>query len=146
MNVIMLLCYSRSTRATTAQSRSVKISVQAEYLYGESIVKWEVQDMYAIIKTGGKQVKVTEGQEVIVEKVNAEVDETITFDQVLFIGGDEVKLGTPYVEGATVTGKVEEHGRDKKIRVFKYKPKKNYSRTQGHRQPYTKLKIEKISI
>lgn len=102
--------------------------------------------MYAIIKTGGKQVKVTEGQEIIIEKVNAEVDETVTFDQVLFIGGDKVKLGTPYVEGASVTGKVEEHGRDKKIRVFKYKPKKNYSRTQGHRQPYTKLKIEKISI
>ena len=101
--------------------------------------------MYAIIETGGKQVKVTEGQEVFIEKLAADVDEEITFDQVLFVGGEGVKVGNPYVEGASVTAKVERHGRGKKITVFKYKPKKNYSRKQGHRQPYTKLVIEKIN-
>jgi len=101
--------------------------------------------MYAIIETGGKQVKVTEGQEIFVEKLDADVDETITFDKVLFVGGDDVKVGTPYVDGATVEAKVEKQGRQRKITVFKYKPKKNYSRKQGHRQPYTKVKIEKIN-
>ncbi len=101
--------------------------------------------MYAIIETGGKQVKVVEGQEIFVEKVDADVDETVTFENVLFIGGDDVKVGTPLVEGATVTAKVAKQGRQKKITVFKYKPKKNYSRKQGHRQPYTKLVIDKIN-
>src|SRR5690625_1640896 len=101
--------------------------------------------MYAIIETGGKQVKVTEGQEIYIEKLAADVDEVVTFDQVLFVGGEGVKVGSPYVEGASVTAKVERHGRGKKITVFKYKPKKNYSRKQGHRQPYTKLVIEKIN-
>ncbi|MFA1822548.1 50S ribosomal protein L21 [Virgibacillus oceani] len=100
--------------------------------------------MYAIIETGGKQVKVEEGQEIFVEKVEAESEETVTFDKVLFVGGDDVKVGAPYVDGATVTAKVEKQGRQKKITVFKYKPKKNYKRKQGHRQPYTKLVIDKI--
>lgn len=102
--------------------------------------------MYAIIETGGKQLKVTEGQAIYVEKVNGEPEETITFDNVLFVGGNDVKVGTPFVEGASVTAKINNHGRSKKITVFKYKPKKNYSRKQGHRQPYTKLTIEKITI
>ncbi|HEX6595156.1 MAG TPA: 50S ribosomal protein L21 [Bacillota bacterium] len=101
--------------------------------------------MYAIIETGGKQVKVVEGQEIFVEKMDANENDSITFDKVLLVGGDDIKVGTPYVDGATVTAKVEKHGRQKKITVFKYKPKKNYSRKQGHRQPYTKLVIEKIS-
>ena len=101
--------------------------------------------MFAIIETGGKQVKVTEGQEIFVEKLDADTEEVVTFDDVLCIGGEDVKVGTPYVEGASVTAKVERHGRGKKITVFKYKPKKNYSRKQGHRQPYTKLVIEKIN-
>lgn len=101
--------------------------------------------MYAIIETGGKQVKVTEGQEIYIEKLNADADETVTFDKVLFVGGDDVKVGTPYVDGVTVDAKVERQGRHKKITVFKYKPKKNYSRKQGHRQPYTKVVIEKIN-
>lgn len=101
--------------------------------------------MYAIIETGGKQVKVVEGQEIVVEKVDMEADETITFDKVLFISGDDVKVGTPYVDGATVTAKVKEQGRGKKITIYKFKPKKNYSRKQGHRQPFTKLLIEKIN-
>ncbi|MBC5637589.1 MULTISPECIES: 50S ribosomal protein L21 [Ornithinibacillus] len=101
--------------------------------------------MYAIIETGGKQVKVEEGQVIYVEKVTADVDETVTFDKVLFVGGENVQVGSPYVEGATVTAKVEKHGRQKKVTVFKFKPKKNYHKKQGHRQPYTKLVIEKIN-
>lgn len=101
--------------------------------------------MFAIIETGGKQLKVEQGQEIWVEKLNAEEGSTFTFDQVLMVGGDSVKVGSPVVEGATVTAKVEKHGRGKKITVFKYKPKKNYKRKQGHRQPYTKLTIEAIN-
>ncbi|WP_173916014.1 50S ribosomal protein L21 [Halobacillus sp. Marseille-Q1614] len=100
--------------------------------------------MYAIIETGGKQFKVQEGQEIYVEKVNVEAGETITFDKVLFVGGDDTKVGAPFVDGATVTAKVEKQGRQKKLTVFKYKPKKNYKRKQGHRQPYTKLVVESI--
>lgn len=102
--------------------------------------------MYAIIETGGKQVKVTEGQEIYVEKVNAEAEDIVTFDKVLFVGGDDVKVGAPFVDGATVEAKVEKQGRQKKITVFKYKRKKNYSRKQGHRQPYTKLVVQKINL
>lgn len=101
--------------------------------------------MYAIIETGGKQIKVTEGQEIQVEKVFGEINDTITFDKVLFIGGDSVKVGAPFLEGATVTAKINKQGRDKKLTVFKYKPKKNYSRKQGHRQPFTKLTIDSIN-
>ncbi|OIJ10257.1 50S ribosomal protein L21 [Anaerobacillus arseniciselenatis] len=101
--------------------------------------------MYAIIETGGKQVKVQEGQEIYIEKLDAEVGETVSFDNVLMVGGDAVKVGAPFVEGATVTAKVEKVGRAKKMLVYKYKAKKNYRRKQGHRQPYTKVVIEKIN-
>lgn len=101
--------------------------------------------MYAIIETGGKQVKVEEGQAIYIEKLNVEAGETVTFDKVLMVGGENVKVGSPTVEGATVTGTVEKQGREKKIIVFKYKSKKNYKRKQGHRQPYTKVIIEKIN-
>jgi large subunit ribosomal protein L21 len=101
--------------------------------------------MYAIIETGGKQIKVEEGQAIYIEKLDAEQGETVTFDKVLFVGGDNVKVGAPLVEGATVTAKVEKQGKAKKIIVFKYKAKKNYRRKQGHRQPYTKVVIEKIN-
>lgn len=104
------------------------------------------KDMYAIIETGGKQVKVTEGEAIYVEKVNAEANESVTFDKVLFVGGDDVKVGAPYVEGATVEAKIEKQGRQKKISVIKFKAKKNYFRKQGHRQPYTKLIVEKINF
>lgn len=100
--------------------------------------------MYAIIETGGKQLKVEEGQAIYVEKLPVEAGETVTFDKVLFIGGEEAKVGTPTVEGASVTAKVVEQGREKKIVVFKFKKRKNYRRKQGHRQPYTKLTIESI--
>lgn len=101
--------------------------------------------MYAIIETGGKQIKVEEGQEIYIEKLNVADGDSVTFDKVLFVGGDDVKVGSPIVEGATVTAKVEKHGRAKKIIVFKFKAKKNYRRKQGHRQPYTKVVIEKIN-
>ncbi|EAD7870407.1 50S ribosomal protein L21 [Listeria monocytogenes] len=101
--------------------------------------------MYAIIETGGKQIKVEAGQEIYVEKLAGEVGDVVTFDKVLFVGGDSAKVGIPFVEGATVTAKVEKQGRAKKLTVYKYKPKKNYHKKQGHRQPYTKLTIDAIN-
>lgn len=101
--------------------------------------------MYAIIETGGKQVKVEIGSKIYVEKINAEVGTDVTFDKVIFVGGENTKFGTPYVEGATVVAKVEKQGKEKKIRVFKYKSKANYRRTTGHRQPYTCLTITAIN-
>lgn len=101
--------------------------------------------MYAIIETGGKQIKVEQGQEIFIEKVVGEAEETVTFDKVLFVGGEDVKVGAPFVEGASVTAKIVKQGRAKKITVFKYKPKKNYHKKQGHRQPYTKVVIEGIN-
>ena len=101
--------------------------------------------MYAIIETGGKQIKVEAGQEIYVEKLGVEADEVVTFDKVLFVGGETVKVGAPTVAGATVTAKVVKEGRAKKITVFKLKAKKNYRRKQGHRQPYTKLVVESIN-
>ena len=101
--------------------------------------------MYAIIKTGGKQYKVSEGDTIYVEKLEAAVDDAVTFDQVLTVVTDGgVKVGKPLVDGAKVTGKVLQQGKEKKILVFKYKAKSNYRRRQGHRQPYTKVSIEKI--
>ncbi|EAG6803788.1 50S ribosomal protein L21 [Listeria monocytogenes serotype 1/2a] len=101
--------------------------------------------MYAIIETGGKQIKVEAGQEIYVEKLAGEVGDVVTFDKVLFVGGDSAKVGVPFVEDATVTAKVEKQGRAKKLTVYKYKPKKNYHKKQGHRQPYTKLTIDAIN-
>ena len=102
--------------------------------------------MYAIIKTGGKQYRVQEGDIITIEKLEAAADETVTFDQVLTVVNDgSVKVGTPLVNGAKVTGKVVEHGKGKKILVFKYKAKSNYRRRQGHRQPFTKVRIESIN-
>ena len=100
--------------------------------------------MYAIIETGGKQVRVEVGSKIYVEKLEAEVGSTITIDKVLLVGDKSVKVGTPYVEGASVTAKVEKQGLSKKIRVFKYKSKSNEHKTIGHRQPYTCLVIESI--
>jgi large subunit ribosomal protein L21 len=101
--------------------------------------------MYAIIETGGKQVKVEVGQAIYIEKLEVKAGEEVTFDKVLFVGGDDVKVGSPLVEGATVSANVEEHGRKKKVTIYKFKAKKNYHRKQGHRQPYTKVTISKIN-
>ena len=101
--------------------------------------------MYAVIATGGKQYRVSEGDVIFVEKLAGEVDDALVFTDVLTVVQDgEVKVGAPFVEGAKVTGKLLKQGKDKKILVFKYKSKANYRRKQGHRQPYTKVSIEKI--
>ena len=101
--------------------------------------------MYAIIETGGKQVKVEVGAKIYVEKLNVNEGEEVTFDKVLLVGGESTKVGAPYVEGASVVAKVEKQGKEKKVIVFKYKSKANYRRTTGHRQPYTCLTITAIN-
>lgn len=100
---------------------------------------------HAIIVTGGKQYRVAEGDVIFVEKLDVEAGETVKFDRVLaVIDEDKAVFGTPVVENAVVFGNVVKNGKSKKIRVYKMKPKKGYRRTQGHRQPYTKVEITKI--
>lgn len=101
--------------------------------------------MYAIIETGGKQYKVQQGDVIFVEKLGMEEGSEVTFDKVIAVSGDEFKAGTPYVEGASVTAKVVKNGKEKKVIVFKMKPKKDYRRKMGHRQPYTKIQIDTIN-
>ncbi|MCI5999893.1 MAG: 50S ribosomal protein L21 [Finegoldia magna] len=100
--------------------------------------------MFVIIKTGGKQYKVSEGDIIKVEKIEAKSGDKIEFDQVLMVAGDDVKVGSPVVEGAKVQAEVLDQKKDKKIVIFKFKAKKNYRKKKGHRQPYTLVKIEKI--
>ncbi|MBR4132576.1 MAG: 50S ribosomal protein L21 [Oscillospiraceae bacterium] len=103
--------------------------------------------MQAIIVTGGKQYSVSEGDEIFVEKLNAEADETVVFDQVLaVVDGENSTFGKPVVDGAKVEATVVKNGKAKKIVVFKYRPKKDSKSIRGHRQPYTKVKIEKIVL
>ncbi len=97
--------------------------------------------MKAVIETGGKQYYVEEGSILYVEKLDAKADSKVTFDHVLMMGSS---AGNPYVKGAKVEAKVLKHGKNKKIKVYKYKQKKKYRRTQGHRQPYTKVEITKL--
>lgn len=97
--------------------------------------------MKAIIETGGKQYNVTEGTEIYVEKVTGEAGDTVTFDKVLMLDG---KVGMPYVENTKVVGEIVKQGKQKKVVIFKYNAKKNYHKTQGHRQPYTKIVIKSI--
>lgn len=100
----------------------------------------------AIIETGGKQYRVAEGDEIFIEKLEAEAEANVTFDKVLAVMNDDANnFGAPYVQGATVTATVVKNGRAKKIIVYKMHPKKNYRRKQGHRQPYTKVRIEAIN-
>ena len=102
--------------------------------------------MHAIIETGGKQYKVAEGDVLYIEKLNVEAGDSVTFDKVLAVlDGDSATFGAPTVAGASVTANVVKNGKGKKILVFKYKPKKNYRRRQGHRQPYTKVEITKVN-
>ena len=103
--------------------------------------------MHAIIETGGKQYKVAEGDVVYIEKLPVEAGETVKFDQVLaVIDGEKATFGAPVVEGASVEATIVKNGKGKKVRIFKYNPKKGYRKRQGHRQPYTKVEITKISV
>ena len=103
--------------------------------------------MFAIIETGGKQYKVNEGDVIFVEKLEVAEGDKITFDRVLVVSDESgIKVGAPVVEGATVTANVVKNGKAKKIYVMTYKPKKNEKRKMGHRQPYTKVQIEKIAL
>ena len=99
--------------------------------------------MKAVIETGGKQYLVEEGTILYIEKLDDEAGSKVVFDKVLVADGN---VGHPYVSGAKVTGEVVKHGKDKKIKVYKYEQKKNYHKTQGHRQPYTKVEIKKIEV
>lgn len=101
--------------------------------------------MYAVVQTGGKQIRMNPGDAVRIEKLGGEVGDTIEFDDVLMVGGDEgVRIGTPTVEGARVVGTITAQGRHPKIRVFKMKRRKRYRRSQGHRQSYTEVRVDRI--
>ena len=101
--------------------------------------------MYAVFETGGKQYKASKGDTLIVEKLDLEPGKTLSFDALVVSNGDKVQIGTPVVKGAKVRAKVLEHGKEKKVVVFKFKPKKNYRKKQGHRQPFSKIQITTIT-
>ena len=102
--------------------------------------------MYAVIETGGKQYRVTEGQSIKVEKLNADAGSSIDLDKVLMVAnGDDIKIGAPYVAGGKVTATVKSHGRAKKIHIIKFRRRKHYQKEQGHRQHYTEIEITGIS-
>ena len=102
--------------------------------------------MYAVIETGGKQYKVSQGDVIYIEKLDVEAGAEVSFDKVLLIGeGSDVKVGAPLVDGVSVAAKVIKNDKAKKVVVYKYKPKKGYHKKQGHRQPYTKVEITKIN-
>lgn len=100
--------------------------------------------MYAIIENGGKQYKVEKGASIFLEKLDAKEGDKVTFDKVILISSRSIKVGTPYVKDAEVTATVEKQGKEKKVVTFKYKPKKNQHTKTGHRQPYTRVKIDDI--
>ncbi len=118
------------------------------HLRERDFTRGEITLQHAIIVTGGKQYRVAEGDILFIEKLPVESGETVTFDQVLAVVNSEADpiIGTPTVDGAVVTAKVIKNGKAKKIRVFKYKAKKNYRRRQGHRQPYTQVQIDAITV
>ena len=101
--------------------------------------------MYAIVTSGGKQYKVAEGDSIKIEKIDAEIGSSVTFDQVLAVNNGELSIGCPTVEGATVSATVEKVGKGKKVIVYKYKSKTGYHKKNGHRQLYTQVKIDKIN-
>ena len=102
---------------------------------------------HAIIETGGKQYRVKEGDIIFLEKIPIDIEEMISFSNVLAVlDDDDTQIGTPFVEGATVDASIIKHGKSKKIIVYKMHPKKGYRRKQGHRQPYTKVQIDKINV
>ncbi|MEM9255610.1 MAG: 50S ribosomal protein L21 [Pseudomonadota bacterium] len=101
--------------------------------------------MYAVIESGGKQHRVTEGETLKLEKIEAATGDTVEFDRVLMVGGDDVKIGTPLVEGSKVTAEVVTHGRHKKVKIVKFNRRKHHRKETGHRQWYTEVKITGIS-
>lgn len=109
------------------------------------MLEFTTMSVWAVIKTGGKQYKVTQGQSLAVEKLEGK-DGKVTFDKVLALGGEKTQIGTPLIQKAKVTAKVLQQFRDKKIRVVKFKSKSRYTRTSGHRQNLTRVLIEKISV
>lgn len=136
---------SSSIRNATARRRF--LSAEMSPYIGESHNRKGGIIMYAIIESGGKQIKVEEGQSIYVEKLEVEAGEKVVFDKVLVYSDKSTKVGTPYVKGATVSTTVEKQGKEKKIIIFKYKPKKGSTRRkQGHRQPYTKLIVDAIAL
>jgi len=140
----MLQLHAVSTFTYCPKPHGEVLKFRKDTVFGEYTSKGGVI-MYAIIETGGKQYRVTEGDVVTIEKLEANQGEAVEFDRVLTVVKEgEVVIGRPLVTGAKVTAKVVEHGKGKKILVFKYKAKSNYRRRQGHRQPFTKVVIEKI--
>ncbi|MED4877025.1 50S ribosomal protein L21 [Anoxybacillus geothermalis] len=131
----------------------IKVPELAESITEGTIAQWlkkpgdyvEKGESICELETDKVNVEIMAEESGVLQQLLANEGDTVTFDKVLFIGGETVKIGNPTVEGATVTAKVQKHGRQKKIIVFKYKAKKNYRRKQGHRQPYTKVVIEKIN-
>ena len=102
--------------------------------------------MYAILETGGKQYKVQEGDSIKIEKIKYSKGDTVSFDKIVLVSKDgNLTVGKPYIDGATIEGVVTEQGKDKKIIIFKYKPKKDYRKKQGHRQPFTEVEIKAIN-
>ena len=132
--------YCVEPHSTTAQKRFEKLKI-VTLMASLRLLKGGLK-MKAVIETGGKQYYVSEGAILYVEKLDNAEGSTVTFDKVLMIDG---KSGNPYVKGASVQGKIVKHGKAKKITIFKFRAKKKYRRTQGHRQPYTKVEITKIS-
>lgn len=102
--------------------------------------------MYAIVRAGGKQYRVEQGDTIYVERLESSVGEKVTLGEVLLVGGDETRVGRPTIENAAVLAQVVAQGRDRKVRVFKYKKRKHYRRTRGHRQAFTALRIEAIQV
>lgn len=125
----------------------IYLSERAPPERSESENKAGAKKMYAVIETGGKQYKVTKGDIIYIEKLDAEQDAAVTFDKVIAVHDDkELKVGAPYVEGAKVEATVMKQGKNKKIIVFTYRPKKGSKRKLGHRQPYTKVQINEITL
>jgi large subunit ribosomal protein L21 len=135
---------SRSEKALDKCSAATRI--KAEELPDRRDWVEEVKNVYAIIQTGGKQYKVAEGEELNVDRLAGEAGDTVTFDQVLYLSGDNAPItGKPFIEGASVSASVVEHGKGDKVVIFKYKAKKDYRKKQGHRQPYTRIRINSFT-
>ncbi len=129
-----------------AKSACFPIYGQGSRLRDSEIFRKRFIDMYAIIKTGGKQYRVSEGDVVYIEKLNVQPEETVNFNEVVAVGKEDgMVIGTPVVEGATVVAKAVKNGKGKKIHVFTYRSKKDSKRKLGHRQPYTKVEIVSIN-